>query len=66
LSRTSASIDALSTRTGGGGARPFYDLLCLIADREFGHIEFVAATINTMLTGATPVDDLAPTPPSRA
>src|SRR6186713_1324858 len=39
------------------GARPFYDLLCSIATEEFGHVELVAATINTMLTGATPVDD---------
>jgi Mn-containing catalase len=39
------------------GARPFYDLICSIATEEFGHIELVAATINTMLTGATPVDD---------
>ena len=28
-----------------------------IATEEFGHVELVAATINTMLTGATPVDD---------
>src|ERR687889_683453 len=35
-------------------ARPFYDLLANIAGEEFGHIELVAATINTMLTGATP------------
>jgi Mn-containing catalase len=34
------------------GARPFYDLLASIAAEEFGHIELVAATINTMLTGA--------------
>src|SRR3954451_3466403 len=34
------------------GARPFYDLLASIAGEEFGHIELVAATINTMLTGA--------------
>src|SRR5690348_17569492 len=32
--------------------RPFYDLLASIAGEEFGHIELVAATINTMLTGA--------------
>src|SRR3954452_3031187 len=36
------------------GARPFYDLIANIAGEEFGHIELVAATINTMLTGATP------------
>jgi manganese catalase len=34
------------------GARPFYDLLASIAGEEFGHIELVATTINTMLTGA--------------
>ena len=39
------------------GARPFYDLIANIAGEEFGHIELVAATINTMLTGATPTDD---------
>jgi Mn-containing catalase len=33
------------------GARPFYDLLANIAAEEFGHIEVVAATINTMTTG---------------
>jgi Mn-containing catalase len=38
------------------GARPFYDLLCSIATEEFGHVELVSATINTMLTGATPTD----------
>jgi Mn-containing catalase len=38
------------------GARPFYDLITNIAAEEFGHIEVVAATINTMLTGATPDD----------
>ena len=39
------------------GARPFYDLVANIAAEEFGHVELVAATINTMLTGATPTDD---------
>jgi Mn-containing catalase len=39
------------------GARPFYDLIANIAAEEYGHIELVAATINTMLTGASPVDD---------
>jgi len=34
------------------GARPFYDLLGSISGEEFGHIELVATTINTMLTGA--------------
>jgi Mn-containing catalase len=33
-------------------ARPFYDLVASIAAEEFGHIELVSATINTMLTGA--------------
>lgn len=33
-------------------ARPFYDLIANIAAEEFGHIELVAATINTMLTGS--------------
>jgi manganese catalase len=42
---------------GRQGARPFYDLLCNIAAEEYGHIELVAAAINTMLTGATPVGD---------
>src|SRR3954447_18843158 len=38
-------------------ARPFYDLVANIAAEEFGHIELVATTINTMLTGASPTDD---------
>src|SRR3954467_2985141 len=42
------------------GARPFYDLLCSIATEEFGHVELVSATINTMLTGASPVADGRP------
>ncbi len=42
---------------GRAGARPFYDLIANIAAEEYGHIELVAAAINTMLTGATPVDD---------
>src|ERR671911_1007736 len=42
---------------GRQGARPFYDLVANIAAEEFGHVELVAATINTMLTGATPADD---------
>src|SRR3954447_6717266 len=33
-------------------ARPFYDLIANIAAEEYGHIEVVAAAINTMLTGA--------------
>src|SRR4051794_8869895 len=39
------------------GARPFYDLVSSIAAEEFGHVELVATTINTMLTGASPTDD---------
>ena len=35
------------------GARPFYDLVANIAAEQFGHVELVAKTINTMLTGAT-------------
>jgi Mn-containing catalase len=38
---------------GRQGARPFYDLVANIAAEEYGHIELVAATINTMLTGST-------------
>ena len=37
--------------------RPYYDLIANIAAEEFGHVELVAATINTMLTGATPTDN---------
>jgi Mn-containing catalase len=33
-------------------ARPFYDLIANIAAEEYGHIELVAAAINTMLTDA--------------
>jgi Mn-containing catalase len=36
------------------GARPFYDLVANIAAEEFGHMELVATTIATMLTGASP------------
>src|SRR3954462_1782171 len=39
------------------GARPYYDLLCSIATEEFGHVELVSTTVNTMLTGASPIDD---------
>ncbi len=39
------------------GARPFYDLVANIAAEEFGHVELVSLTINTMLTGASPTDD---------
>jgi Mn-containing catalase len=45
------------------GARPFYDLVANIAAEEYGHIELVAATINTMLTGASQEGDgRAPNP----
>jgi Mn-containing catalase len=36
------------------GARPFYDLVANIAAEEWGHVELVGATINTMLSGAAP------------
>ena len=39
------------------GARPFYDLLCSIATEEFGHVELVSATINTMLTDPDGTDE---------
>jgi Mn-containing catalase len=39
------------------GARPFYDLLCSIGTEEFGHVELVTATINTMLTDPSGADD---------
>jgi Mn-containing catalase len=42
---------------GRQGARPFYDLIANIAAEEYGHIELVSATINTMLTGAAPTTD---------
>ena len=38
---------------GRQGARPFYDLVANIAAEEFGHIELVAAAVNTMLTGVS-------------
>jgi Mn-containing catalase len=41
-------------------ARPFFDLISNIAAEEFGHIELVAAAINTMLTDAGQVDAQAP------
>ena len=43
-------------------ARPFYDLVANIAAEEFSHVELVAATINTMLTGATRSSQKAPKP----
>jgi Mn-containing catalase len=39
-------------------ARPFFDLVSNIAAEEFGHIELVATTINTMLTGTGEKGDL--------
>jgi Mn-containing catalase len=39
------------------GARPFFDLVANIAAEEFGHVELVATTVATMLTGASPTDD---------
>jgi Mn-containing catalase len=48
---------------GRQGARPFYDLIANIAAEEYGHIEVVAATINTMLTGASTEED-SPNPAS--
>jgi len=42
------------------GTRPFYDLIANIAAEEYGHIELVAATINTMLTGAGDAGSTAP------
>jgi Mn-containing catalase len=36
----------------GRDAPSFDDLLASTASEEFGHVELVAATINTMLTGA--------------
>src|SRR5215208_5817014 len=44
---------------GRQGARPFYDLVASIAAEEFGHIELVSATINTMLTGTADQPPLA-------
>jgi Mn-containing catalase len=45
---------------GRQAARPFYDLIANIAAEEFGHIELVAAAINTMLTDPDNVDAQAP------
>ncbi len=46
------------------GARPFYDLVASIAAEEFGHVELVATTINTMLTDGAPrtTEDPSSTP----
>src|SRR3954453_13128414 len=43
------------------GARPFYDLVANIAAEEFGHIDIVAAAINTMLTDPSEAGTKAPT-----
>jgi Mn-containing catalase len=43
-------------------ARPFFDLVSNIAAEEFGHIEIVAAAINTMLTGAGEDGELGNSP----
>src|SRR6186713_2249563 len=45
---------------GRQAARPFYDLIANIAAEEFGHIELVAAAINTMLTDGGQIDAQAP------
>jgi Mn-containing catalase len=45
---------------GRQSARPFYDLVANIAAEEYGHIEVVAATINTMLTDPGKVDERGP------
>src|SRR4026208_694873 len=52
-----------STFRNRQGARPFFDLVSSIAAEEFGHVELVATTINTMLTGASsPTGHPAPHP----
>jgi Mn-containing catalase len=38
---------------GRSHMRPFYDLIANIAAEEFGHVELVAYTINTLLNGST-------------
>src|SRR5215210_2767645 len=45
---------------GRQSARPFYDLIANIAAEEWGHIEVVAAAINTMLTDPAQVEAQAP------
>jgi Mn-containing catalase len=48
---------------GRESVRPFYDLISLIAQEEYGHIELVAYTVNLLLTGTTErSDDPASTP----
>ena len=41
-------------------ARPFFDLISNIAAEEFGHMEVVCATINSMMTGASPAAPVDP------
>ncbi|MBE3560349.1 MAG: manganese catalase family protein [Ktedonobacteraceae bacterium] len=41
---------------GRNKIKPFYDLIANIATEELAHIELVAATINTLLNGATKSD----------
>src|SRR6476619_2639989 len=36
---------------GRSQGKPYYDLIANIATEEFGHIELVSATINSLLTG---------------
>jgi len=45
---------------GRQSARPFYDLVANIAAEEYGHIEVVAAAINTMLTDPGQADARGP------
>lgn len=39
---------------GRDKVKPYYDLIANIATEELGHIELVAATINSLLNGASP------------
>src|SRR3982074_2763487 len=47
---------------GKAELKPFYDLVANIATEELGHIELVAATINSLLSGTT---DRSESPDSR-
>lgn len=48
---------------GREDVRPFYDLISVIAQEEYGHIELVAYTVNLLLTGTTERgDDPSATP----
>jgi Mn-containing catalase len=42
--------------------KPYYDLIANIAAEEYGHIEFVSAVINGLLTGASDGDEPHDTP----